>query len=281
MSATGEWAEIISNLARGICTYPSDRVHAAAAREYMASFDHSGWIEGGGHCPEDRDAIEEMLAGTPLEGDTEIVDYVCAAIDEMVAEALADQVRVWITGEVTGRAHLTEEPQTSDDYVEYRGTPLELLERVCSLYKQGKQGSSWSIDAAVELETFLVGEGHLDGEWFCLELNDEEKALFEQEDGQGYWWRADDTVNLNFHGEEFWVNSPRVSLELIRRTGPWELPEVWGEVCPDDCEDDQQSARRNEWPGGVRSKDWEEWCDLYEMPRSIRMRMWECRVVRR
>ena len=178
-----------------------------------------------------------------------------------------DKITVWITGEVTGRAHLTEEPQTSDDYVEYRGTPLKLLERACSLYKQG---SSWSIDAAVELETFLVGEGHLDGEWFCLELNDEEKAMFEY---AAEWWRPDDRVELHFRGEEFWVNNPCVTLELTRSTGPWELPEGWGANPPDEWK-----LRHSD---GTRNDEWEQWCNLYEMPRSIRMRMWECRVARR
>jgi len=180
---------------------------------------------------------------------------------------MSDEITVWITGEVTGRASLTEEPQTSDDYVEYRGTPLELLERVVSLNMQGKRGSSWCLDAALELETFLVAGGHLDGERFTIELTDKEKALLELEEAamsveqggraeqRGYWWRCDDEVELYYSGH--------VSLVVTRRSGPWELPEGWNSDCWD-----------RTYPGSGRVIEWDEWIHVGELPKSIRMRLW-------
>jgi len=164
-----------------------------------------------------------------------------------------DKIAVWITGETTGRADLTEEPQTSDDYVEYSGTPLELLERVVSLNMQGKQGSSWCLDAAAELEIFLVACGHLDGERFAIELTEEEKAMF---DDAEEWWRSDDQAELVCSG-------PHVTLVLTRRNGPWELPDGWNSNSWD-----------REYPGGVRVIDWDVWTDVGELPKSIRMRLW-------
>jgi len=171
-----------------------------------------------------------------------------------------DKLTVWITDEVTGRANLTEEPQTSDDYVEYTGTPLELLDRVCSLYMQGKRGSSWSLDAAAELETFLVVAGHLDNERFTIELSSEERAMFDDADE---WWRPDDEVELVCSG-------PHVTLVLTRRNGPWELPEGWNSTSWD-----------REYPDGTRVIDWDVWIDVGELPKAIRMRLWSEGVVGR
>lgn len=265
-TTTGAYASLIQEIRMGI-QHSIDHVIDVVADEYMADIDRSGWIDGGGHCAEDIAAVHDLLAGTPLDGRDDIVDGVMKVIDEVVEEAKEDQITVWITNETTGRADLTEETQTSDDYVEFSGTPLELLERVVSLNMQGSGGSSWSLDAATALESFLIEGGHLEDQRFSVGLTDEEKALLEREEAamsaeqgggveqRGYWWRSDDEVELYYSGY--------VTLVVTRREGPWEMPEGWNSDCWD----------RN-YPGSGRVSDWDEWIDVLELPRPVRMRLW-------
>ena len=86
MSATGAYSSLISEIQHGI-NHSVEHVIDVVADEYMADTDRSGWIENGGHCAEDYEAVELMLEQTPLQGRHDIIAGVMGAIDEMVKEA--------------------------------------------------------------------------------------------------------------------------------------------------------------------------------------------------
>lgn len=248
---TGEWATIVHNIASGACGYPLDHIAAAACIEFMADEDWSGWTEHGGHCEADREAIEEMLRGTPFEGDLEMVTLVCRQIDKTIAARRSEigWRTVWITNEATGRAHLTDEkPESDGDYVEIGGDPDDLLERAVSLDTAGCSGSAWSWQASREILDYLHDEALVVDE---IELTEDELKTLD--DGQG-WWGTGDRVRLTTY------NGLRHLALVVDLRG----------TRPDDPRRMDVQAIEN---GDADEYGWDDWTEAVKLPKAIRARL--------
>lgn len=114
-------------------------------------------------------------------------------------------MRFWITGEVTGRAYLTEsidavtvtdhvtgEESISDDYREIEGSPRDVLAIAAAM--RGQPGSEWSLSASSEIFEHLVDRGAVNT---TIHLTPEEMDRLD--DGQG-WWAPGDEVSLHCAG---------------------------------------------------------------------------------
>jgi hypothetical protein len=160
-------------------------------------------------------------------------------------------MKFWITGEVTGRAwvtddievvtrtdHITGEESISDDYWEIEGSPRDILAIAATTCRQ--PGSEWAISASREIFEHLVDCGALKT---TIELTPEQMERLD--DGQG-WWAPGDRVFLHCAGGHH-----RLGLEVEFR-------------ATDRPADDRRMDREQIEKGEEDGYEWESWVDVYD-----------------
>jgi len=165
-------------------------------------------------------------------------------------EQTMERLKFWISGEVTGRAYLTDsidavtiaDPVTgdesiSDDYIEIEGTARDVLAIAASTRKQ--PGSVWAIQASREMFCHLVDSGEIAD---SLVLTPAEMERLD--DGQG-WWAAGDRVTLGF------CNGPTMGLSV----------EFLSDCRPDDP---RRADRQQIEAGDEDGYGWEPWGSAFD-----------------